>query len=85
MISRILKPSILRQLFISFVSFGLVVAIIFPFYAEYFVDWKPGMYNWFVAGCVVAGISIGVVNYFLVKLVLLKRMHRMAFANFKTA
>ena len=78
MISRIIKPSILRQLFISFISFGLVVAIIFPFYAEYFVDWKPGMYNWFVAGCVVAGISIGIVNYFLVKLVLLKRMHRMA-------
>ena len=78
MISRILKPSILRQLFTSFVGFGLIVAIIFPFYAEYFVNWKPGMYNWFVTGCIIAGVSIGIVNYFLVKLILLKRMHRMA-------
>ena len=78
MISRILQPSILRQLFISFIGFGLIVAIVFPFYAEYFVTWKPGMYNWFVAGCVVAGISMGIANYFLVKLILLKKMYRMA-------
>lgn len=74
------KPSILRQLFMSFIGFGMVVAIIFPFYAEHFVEWKPGMYNWFVFGCIIAGISIGIGNYFLVKVVLLKRMNKLALA-----
>lgn len=73
-----IKSSILRQLFVSFIGFGLVVAIIFPFYAGIFVEWKPGMYSWFVAGCVVAGLSIGVANYYLVKIVLLKRMTKLA-------
>lgn len=72
------KPSILRQLFISYIGFGLTVAIIFPFYAEFFVEWKPGMYGWFVTGCVVAGISIGVGNYYLVKIILLKKMTKLA-------
>ncbi len=73
-----MKPGILRQLFISFVGFGLAVAIIFPFYAEFFVKWKPGMYAWFVVGCVVAGVSIGFANYFLVHLVLLSKLKRIA-------
>jgi methyl-accepting chemotaxis protein len=65
-------------MFMSFIGFGLVVAIIFPFYAELFVEWKPGMYIWFVSGCVIAGLSIGVGNYYLVKVVLLKRMTKLA-------
>ena len=72
------KLSILRQMFLSFIGLGLVVATIFPFYAEFFVDWKPGMYNWFVTGCVLAGIAMGVGNYYLVKLVLLRRMGKLA-------
>ena len=73
-----LKPSILRNLFLSFVGFGLLVAIIFPFYAEFFVDWKPGMYPWFVVGCVIAGLSIGLANFYLVRLILLRRLMRMS-------
>ncbi len=61
------KPSILQKLFLSFVGFGLTVAIIFPFYAEFFVDWKPGMYTWFAVGCIVAGVSIGLLNFYLVR------------------
>ena len=74
----IFKPSILRRLFISFIGFGLLVALIFPFYAEYFVEWKPGLYNWFVFSCIIAGVSIGIGNYFLVKLILLKKMNKLA-------
>ncbi|MDH3760785.1 MAG: methyl-accepting chemotaxis protein [Gammaproteobacteria bacterium] len=72
------KPSILQKLFLSFVGFGLTVAIIFPFYAEFFVDWKPGMYSWFVVGCVVAGVSIGLLNFFLVHVILLNKLKRIA-------
>ncbi len=71
-------PSILRNLLFSYLGFGLGVALIFPFYANIFVEWKPGMLPWFVAGCLVAGLSIGVVNYWLLNIILLKRLRRIA-------
>ena len=70
--------SILRNLLISFLSFGLGVALIFPFYAHLFVEWKPGMLVWFVAGCVVAGLMIGIANYYLVNLLLLSKLKKIA-------
>jgi len=71
-------PSILRRLMLSYLGFGLGVALVFPFYASIFVNWKPGMLPWFVAGCVVAGLSIGVVNYWLLNVILLGRLRRIA-------
>ena len=73
-----MKPSILRNLGIAFIGFGLVMGIVFPFYAQFFVEWKPGMYRWFVIGCLVAGTTIGVVNYWLVNLVLLRKLRRIS-------
>ncbi|WP_126452230.1 methyl-accepting chemotaxis protein [Sulfuriflexus mobilis] len=73
-----MKPSILRNLFVSFTGFGLLMGIVFPFYAQFFVEWKPGMHLWFAVGCLVAGISIGLINYLLVKMVLLKKMDRLS-------
>ena len=70
--------SILRNLLLSFLGFGLAVALIFPFYADLFVEWKPGMLPWFVAGCVIAGISIGIANYFLLSRILLTKLKRIA-------
>jgi methyl-accepting chemotaxis protein len=70
--------SLLRRLLFSYLAFGLGVAMIFPFYAAIFVEWKPGMLPWFVAGCVVAGLSIGVVNYALLNGILLSRLKRVA-------
>ena len=71
-------PSILRNLLFSYLGFGLGVALIFPFYANIFVEWKPGMLPWFVAGCVVAGVSIGVANYWLLNTILLGKLRRIA-------
>ena len=62
----------------SFLAFGVAVALIFPFYADFFVDWKPGMLLWFVVGCLVAGIAIGVVNYWLVNIILLSKLRRIS-------
>ncbi|NNE63519.1 MAG: methyl-accepting chemotaxis protein [Gammaproteobacteria bacterium] len=72
------SPSILRNLFLSFIAFGLAMGIIFPFYAQFFVEWKPGMYVWFSIGCLIAGAMIGVINYFLLKMVLLRKLKRIA-------
>jgi len=74
----VMKTSILRQLFYSFLAFGLFMGIIFPFYAQFFVDWKPGMKIWFVIGCLAAGSSIGLFNYYLVKVIVLRRLRRIA-------
>ena len=72
------SPSILRNLFLSFLAFGLGMGIIFPFYAQFFVDWKPGMYIWFSLGCLIAGSIIGVINYYLLNIILLKKLSRIA-------
>jgi methyl-accepting chemotaxis protein len=73
-----MKPSILKNLLLSFVSFGVVVAAIFPFYANFFVEWRPGMKVWFVVGCLVAGVMIGIANYLLLNLILLKKLRRIS-------
>ena len=73
-----MRPSILRNLLFSFLGFGVAVAIVFPFYANFFVDWKPGMLVWFVIGCLVAGLVIGVVNYWLLNFILLQKLRRIS-------
>lgn len=73
-----MKPSILRNLRFAFLGFGLSMGIIFPLYAQFFVDWKEGMMVWFVVGCLVAGMTIGIANFWLVKVILLKRLGRIS-------
>ncbi|MBU1689275.1 MAG: methyl-accepting chemotaxis protein [Gammaproteobacteria bacterium] len=73
-----MKKSILRTLLLSFLGFGILVAAIFPFYANFFVNWKPGMLPWFVVGCLIAGLGIGVVNYVLLNTILLNRLRRIS-------
>ena len=73
-----MKKSILRTLLLSFLGFGILVAAVFPFYANFFVIWKPGMLPWFVVGCLIAGLGIGVVNYVLLNTILLQRLRRIS-------
>jgi methyl-accepting chemotaxis protein len=73
-----MKTSLLRNLLLSFLAFGLGVALVFPFYADFFVQWKPGMLPWFVLGCVIAGLIIGAVNYWLLNTILLKKLRRIS-------
>jgi len=69
-----MKPSILRNLLIGFVSFGLVIGGFFPFFADFFMEWEGGMFGWFVGGCLIAGAGVGAANYWLVNVILLKRL-----------
>jgi len=73
-----MKSSLLRKLLMSFLAFGITVALIFPFYANFFVEWKPGMLPWFVVGCLVAGGVIGIVNYWLVNIILITKLRRIS-------
>jgi len=72
------KKSILRNLFMAFLAFGFSVGAIFPVYAQFFVNWKPGMFIWFTLGCIMAGSSIGLFNYLITKLVLVRNLSRIA-------
>lgn len=68
------KPSILKNLFLAFIAFGMLLGMVFPLWASLFVEWKEGMHFWFSLSCVVAGVTIGLANYWLLKIVLLKRL-----------
>ena len=42
------EPSILRRLKFSFLGFGLLMGGVFPLYASFFVQYRPGMQSWFI-------------------------------------
>lgn len=66
------QPSILRSMFLAFLGFGFFMGITFPVFANLFVEWKEGMLAWFVVSCIVAGISIGFINFWLLNRMLLR-------------
>ncbi len=70
--------SILRNILLAFLGFGICMGIIFPFYAALFVDWKPGMLPWFVAGCLIASTIIGIANYLMLKWLLINKLTQIA-------
>nr|WP_321452100.1 methyl-accepting chemotaxis protein [uncultured Carboxylicivirga sp.] len=72
------KKSILRRLHFCMLAFGILMGFIFPVYANFFVHWKDGMFIWFLAGSICAGIIVGVVSYGFVRLLLLKKLQLIA-------
>ncbi len=73
-----MQPSILRNVLFSFLGAGVLMAGIFPFYAAFFVEWKPGMQVWFVIGCLIAGLVMGAVNYWVMNAVLVTKLKRIS-------
>jgi len=73
-----MKPSILRNLLLASLGFGLAIGLVFPFFADLFVIWKPGMYGWFSLAALIAGATVGAGNYWLVHRVLVSRLQRIA-------
>ncbi|MDH5301630.1 MAG: methyl-accepting chemotaxis protein [Gammaproteobacteria bacterium] len=70
--------SVLRRLFWACMGFGMLMGVVFPFYAQMFVTVHDGMFWLFSVSCWIAGVSIGLVNYSLVKTVLVKRLEKLA-------
>ncbi len=73
-----MQPSILRNVLFAFLGTGVLMASAFPFYASFFVEWKPGMLTWFVLGCVVAGLIMGAFNYAVMNWVLVTKLKRIS-------
>jgi len=73
-----MQPSLLRRVLFAYLGFGAVVASIFPVYANFFVDWKPGMLTWFVLGCFVAGLMIGLANYWMLNIILISKLKKIS-------
>lgn len=73
-----MSSSVLRQQLLAFLAFGLAMGLVFPFFAELFVQWKPGMRGWFALACIVAGCSIGLFNFYLVRVVLMSKVQQIA-------
>jgi len=61
---------------LTYLGFGLGMGSIFPFFALLLVSPKEGMLGWFIVACIVAGISIGFFNYWLLQKMLLERLKR---------
>jgi len=58
------NKSILRRNLILSLIFGMGMGIIFPVYASFFVNFKsPLMELFFIAGCIVAGLAVGIVSF----------------------
>ena len=73
-----MQTSILRRVLFAYLGLGAGVAGIFPIYASFFVEWKPGMLPWFVAGCFIAGLFIGAANYWVMNLVLISKLRKIS-------
>ena len=73
-----MKPSILRNVLFASLGFGLAIGFVFPFFADLFVNWKPGMYGWFSIAALAAGATVGAVNYWIVNHLLISRLRRIA-------
>jgi len=75
------KPSILRNLLLAYLGFGLAVGVAVPLFAQLFLEWKPGVFGIVIVGSVAAGLAVGVVNYAIMQALLLRRLRQIADVN----
>lgn len=54
--------------------FGFFMGIVFPFYASFFVTYKPGLHWFFIAGCIIAGLMVGAVNLLLYRVFVARKL-----------
>ncbi len=67
-----------KKIFYSFLSFGILMGTIFPPFSMLFVDFKDGMSIYFIISCVLAGVIMGIANYFVYRIVIGKIIAKMS-------
>lgn len=73
-----MNPSILRNLFIAFLGFGLFMGFCVRAFTGMLVESFPDMHVLQIVVFLVAGMLAGAVNYWLVKNILLKKLQRIS-------
>lgn len=72
------RISMKKKLLIAMMAFGIAMGLIFPAYATLFVQFKEGLFPFFFAGCIGAGLFVGGFCFFLVDQIIYKVFRNMA-------
>ncbi len=67
-----MKISVSKKLFYAMHLFGLMMGIIFPIFASFFVTFNDGMLLYFVIGALLAGYFVGAFSYWLFRKLVLE-------------
>lgn len=66
--------SVLRNLLVSMLAFGLFVGLIFPPFARIVLNTTKAYSPLFISLCVIAGLIVGIANFFLFKIVVSREL-----------
>ncbi len=69
-----LRRSISRKLFLGMQAFGLLMGLVFPLYARFFMSYKQGLRMFFDIGCIASGLLVGVFSYVLVERIVFREL-----------
>jgi methyl-accepting chemotaxis protein len=64
------KLTTMMIMLITMLSVGVIVGIVFPFFAKLFVVVIPGRESLFLFSCILAGLTLGVINFIIARTVL---------------
>lgn len=69
------RQSTMAKMLTQMMGMGLVMGVVFPIYADYFVQWIPARKLFFILGCLIAGVIVGLVNFMIANKTLLKPLN----------
>lgn len=73
------NSSIIRKNFILSLAFGILMGIVFPLYASFFVEYENlSKQIIFISGCIVAGIIVGLSAFLITKFTIIKVVKKLA-------
>ena len=67
-----------RRILYLFLSFGTLMGIVFPIYANYFVTIHEETKLYFYIGCVIAGILVGIFNFIIYRYIIGKIIQKLS-------
>lgn len=70
------RRSLLGRLMLVCLGFGLLVGIVFPLSVLLIIDWEPQNHGLFIAGCLIAGLGIGIANFFFTNHIIVRPLRR---------
>lgn len=73
------KKSIVKFYLLLSLGFGILMGIVFPFYASFFVKYSSASLEvFFKIGCIVAGILVGLFSFIIGKITILKLLKKVS-------